>query len=107
MFAINTLRRQTKLIHKTIRMNVASRWFSTEAAQAKTEKVVPEASEEEKKKYRDAWGLKYSDEWLKFEKEWEKIAEERENNQKTFLDSELDQFQKQQVDLIVKKKFYS
>ena len=104
MLVINTFRRQAKLMQRAVRLSmIANKNFSTEATQAKNVDNIPEPTEEEKKKYRDAWGLKYNDEWLKFEKEWEKIAEEKEKSQRAFLDEELDQFQKQQVDLIVSK----
>ena len=104
MLVINTFRRQAKLMQRAVRLSmISNKNFSTEAAQAKNVDNIPEPTEEEKKKYRDAWGLKYNDEWLKFEKEWEKIAEEKEKSQRAFLDEELDQFQKQQVDLIVSK----
>jgi len=35
---------------------------------------IPEPTQEEKEKARHEWGLKYDDECLKFEKEWEIIA---------------------------------
>ena len=48
--------------------SVASKRFSTEAAQSAAEKAIPTPIEDKKKEYRDPWGLKKSDEKLEFEK---------------------------------------
>lgn len=52
------------------------RCFASDA-DAKPEEAasVPEPTPEEIEKGRHEWGIKYDDECLKFEKEWETIAE--------------------------------
>jgi large subunit ribosomal protein L7/L12 len=80
--------------------------FSTEATTETVEDLKNEfddISEPEKQKYRDAWGLKFDDECIKFEKEWEKIAEDKENKQKMYIDEVLDENQKRRIDFLVKK----
>lgn len=47
--------------------------FSTEEAAKPSD--FPEPTEEDKEKYRNEWGVKYQDECMKFEKEWEAIAQ--------------------------------
>lgn len=42
--------------------------------QEQAAQTIPEPTEAEKEKGRHEWGLKYNDECLKFEKEWEIIA---------------------------------
>jgi hypothetical protein len=56
---------------------------------AEADKPTEEYSEKEKGKYRDAWGLKYDDECLKFEKEWEMISEKVNAEQMVYLEKEL------------------
>ena len=48
-----------------------------------------EISKEEYEKGRAEWGLKYDDECLKFEKEWEMIAKAVDEKQNMFLEAEL------------------
>lgn len=60
-------------------------------------------SEEEKQKYRDAWGLKFNDECIKFEKEWEAIAEEKNREQITALKEELTEVQRRKVEFLADK----
>lgn len=60
-------------------------------------------TEEEKQKYRDAWGLKFNDECIKFEKEWEKIAKEADKNQRVALDENLDEYQKKKIEFLAEK----
>jgi len=44
-------------------------------------------------KGRETWGIEYNDECLKFEKEWQQIAEAVEKEQQVFLESELGDLQ--------------
>ena len=50
---------------------------------------MPEPTKEEIEAGRVEWGIKYDDECLKFEKEWELIAEKVAKEQHVFLASEL------------------
>jgi hypothetical protein len=52
---------------------------------------------------RHEWGIKYSDECLKFEKEWEIIAEKVEEEQKVFINNELGDLQKEKVNVLLDK----
>ena len=52
---------------------------------------------------RAEWGIKYNDECLKFEKEWEIIAKAVEEKQMTFLESELGDLQKEKVNMLADK----
>ena len=54
-------------------------------------------------KGRHEWGIKYSDECLKFEKEWELIAKAVEEQQATYLESELGDLQKEKVRMLAEK----
>lgn len=45
-----------------------------EEGQEQAASTIPEPTEAEKEKGRQEWGIKYDDECLKFEKEWELIA---------------------------------
>ena len=47
---------------------------SEEAAKPDDDKKVPEPTKEEIEAGRAEWGIKYDDECLKFEKEWQEIA---------------------------------
>ena len=49
------------------------------------------------------WGVKYNDECLKFEKEWETIAKAVQEQQMVYLESELGDLQKAKVDMLVDK----
>ena len=51
----------------------------------------------------NVWGVKYDDECLKFEKEWQAIAEETDKAQHAFLASELSDQQKAKVDMLADK----
>lgn len=64
--------------------------FSAEAEKpAAEESQVPEPTKEEIETGRVEWGIKYDDECLKFEKEWELIAQKVNEEQHVFLQSEL------------------
>ena len=52
---------------------------------------------------RQEWGIKYDDECLKFEKEWQVIAEAVEKENMVYLESELSELQKKKVDMIADK----
>ena len=52
---------------------------------------------------RHEWGVKYDDECLKFEKEWETIAKAVQEQQMVYLESELGDLQKAKVDMLVDK----
>ncbi len=63
-----------------VRPQQANRYFSTED-------VKP--TEEELAKNRDEWDEKYQDECFRFEKEWKIIADQVDQKQRVFLESEL------------------
>jgi len=64
---------------KQVRMAQPSyRYFSSETSEGQSASV-SEPSQEEIEKGRHEWGIKYNDECLKFEKEWEIIAQQVEN----------------------------
>jgi large subunit ribosomal protein L7/L12 len=95
--AISKLR---KLTNSSIRL------FSSAEGEQEVNKMKEEfenISEEEKQKYRDAWGLKFNDECIKFEKEWEKIAIEQEDKQRKALDENLDEYQKRKIEFLADK----
>jgi hypothetical protein len=52
---------------------------------------------------RAEWGIKYDDECLKFEKEWEIIAKKVDTQQAVFIESELGDIQKAKVDMLADK----
>lgn len=56
------------------------RYFSATDASAEEAKV-PEPTKEEIEANRAEWGIKYNDECLKFEKEWEIIAQRVQDEQ--------------------------
>ena len=64
-----------KHFKRTIKTNKTAMWrmFSAESA-PEQKSSIPEPSAAEKETARHEWGLKYDDECLKFEKEWEIIA---------------------------------
>ena len=62
-----------------------------------------EPTKEELEAGRVEWGIKYDDECLKFEKEWEIIAKKVENEQQVFLESELGDLQKAKVEMLSDK----
>lgn len=89
---------QSRLTSKSVRM------FSTEEpAEKDIKEEFEEITEEEKQKYRDAWGMKFNDECIKFEKEWEQIAETRSKEQMAALSEELSEYQKRKVNFIADK----
>jgi large subunit ribosomal protein L7/L12 len=63
----------------------------------------PEPTEDEKLKYRESWGIKYDDECIKFEKEWEQIAKDKDDKQIQALHDELDENSRNKVDFLVEK----
>lgn len=86
----------------------SARYFSGEAQTQSSEKPdiqkeFEEVTEADKKKYRDAWGLKFDDECIKFEKEWEKIAADRDHQQMAALKEELTEQQQRKVDFLADK----
>lgn len=82
------LRAATSMI-KTVRM------FSAEGAS--------QPSQQEIDANRAEWGIKYNDECLKFEKEWQILAEQVEREQKVYIESELGDLQREKVNLLVDK----
>ena len=79
-------------------------FFSQEAApkeEAKAAAAEPTAAEVDAN--REEWGIKYDDECLKFEKEWQEIAEKVQNDQMVYLKSELSDLQKKKVEMISDK----
>ena len=77
------------------------RRFSSEDGEAASK--VPEPTAEELEKGREEWGIKYNDECLKFEKEWELIAKAVEEQQSVYLESELGDLQKEKVRMLAEK----
>lgn len=49
------------------------------------------------------WGIKYDDECLKFEQEWQQIAQKVEAEQAIYLEQELSELQRKKVDLLTEK----
>ena len=82
------------------------RFFSTEG-EAKPEAAgsapVPEPTQAELDQGRQEWGLKYDDECLKFEKEWQIMAKAVEDQQAVYLESELGDLQKEKVKMLANK----
>ena len=76
---------------------------SAEPAKEEAASKVPEPTEEEYEKGRQEWGIKYSDECLKFEKEWNLIAKAVEEQQSLYLESELGDLQKEKVNMLADK----
>jgi large subunit ribosomal protein L7/L12 len=54
-------------------------------------------------KYSDSWGLKFDDECIKFEKEWEQIAKDKTDAQRIALTDEMTDNQRKKVEFIVDK----
>ena len=54
-------------------------------------------------KSRQTWGIEYDDECLKFEKEWELVAEAVEKEQQVFIESELGDLQMQKCKMLADK----
>ena len=50
-----------------------------------------------------AWGLKYNDDGLKFEKEWKSICEKIENEQRVYLEKEMSSLQQAKVNMLADK----
>eukprot|EP00343_Euplotes_focardii_P011826 CAMPEP_0205831176 /NCGR_PEP_ID=MMETSP0206-20130828/43293_1 /ASSEMBLY_ACC=CAM_ASM_000279 /TAXON_ID=36767 /ORGANISM="Euplotes focardii, Strain TN1" /LENGTH=242 /DNA_ID=CAMNT_0053135553 /DNA_START=92 /DNA_END=816 /DNA_ORIENTATION=- len=75
--------------------------FSSEDGDIKKE--YEEITEGEKQKYRDAWGLKFDDECIKFEKEWEEIAKDRDEEQMRQLDERITDAQKKKCEFLADK----
>jgi hypothetical protein len=84
------------------RIQVQQRYFSAEP-EKEASASVPEPTAAELEKGRQQWGIEYNDECLKFEKEWELIARQVENDQAMFLESELGDLQKAKVDMLADK----
>lgn len=74
--------------------------FSGEGA---TEEARPELTEEQKEKYRTNWGLKFDESCIQQEKEWEKIAEEKNKQQMEHLKEELSGHQMKRVEFVADK----
>ena len=77
--------------HQTIQ--AMRRTFSTEQEAS----PVPEPTDAEKEAARTEWGIKYDDECLKFEKEWEIIAKKVQEEQSVYIQSELGELQMAKV----------
>ena len=76
--------------------------FSSDQAAADTP-AAAEPTQAEKDAHKQEWGIKYDDECLKFEKEWEVIAKKVQDEQMIYLESELSDLQKKKVDMIADK----
>ena len=49
------------------------------------------------------WGIKYDDECLKFEKEWQLIAERVQRENMVYIEAELSDLQKKKVEMLADK----
>ena len=85
------LRTSQQVFNNTIRA------FSAEANENQESAQVPEPTQEEIAAGREQWGVQYDDECLKFEKEWQMIAEKVEQEQMVFVEQELGDLQKEKV----------
>lgn len=62
--------------------------FSTDQAAA-ADPAAAEPTQAEKDAHKQEWGIKYDDECLNFEKEWEVVAKKVQDEQMIYLESEL------------------
>ena len=92
-------------VSKTLRLTQTSNKLNSRmfSSAGNIEQEYEEITEEEKQKYRDQWGLKFNDECIKFEKEWEKIAEEKNEEQAAHLSEELNDHQRRKVEFLADK----
>ena len=74
-------------------------FFSEETKEA----AAAQPTQEEVDANRHEWGIKYNDECLKFEKEWEEIARRVEDENFVYIESELSELQKKKVDMLADK----
>ena len=91
MIIQSTLKNYSRLVRGTVRvvsnnrqdMKVNNRFLQNNircfSAENSAEAAKDEPSKEEIEKGRSEWGIKYSDEALKFEKEWKEIADKIED----------------------------
>jgi large subunit ribosomal protein L7/L12 len=79
--------------------------FSEDAQQPAEEAKAPaaEPTAAEVAASQNEWGIKYDDECLKFEKEWQEIAERVQNENMVYLKSELSDLQKKKVEMLADK----
>ena len=106
MFTTSMIRKSyTKLTATRRVVQNACRMFSGETTETVEDlkKEFPEPTEEEKLSYREQWGLKFDDECIKFEKEWEQIAKDRDEQQMKVLTEELDEESQRKVKFLVDK----
>ena len=75
--------------------------FSGDAKAEQPAAAEPTAAEVEAN--RSEWGIKYDDECLKFEKEWQTIAEAIEKENMVYLEAELSDLQKKKVEMLADK----
>lgn len=91
------------LFRRSIRMAAVQkqqiRFFSATDDAAQT----PEPTKSEVEEGRKQWGIQYNDECLKFEKEWEILAQAVEDKQNAFIDQELGDIQKEKVNMLADK----
>lgn len=59
-----------------------------------------EITEEEKQKYRDAWGLKYQDEVVMFQKEWEQLTRNPDDKRMSQLSEHLSEPSKRKCEFL-------
>ena len=64
-------------------------YFSEETQPAEKAEEAAAPTQAEIEKGREEWGIKYDDECLKFEKEWQVISDAVEKEQMVYLESEL------------------
>lgn len=99
--------RNLKQIRPTTQVFNNIKMFSSTEEPAPVETPVKEEAaaptQQEMEQGRHEWGIKYDDECLKFEKEWQMIAEQVENEQMVFVENELGDLQQEKVNLLVDK----
>ena len=82
--------------------NTRIAYFSEEVKEeAKPAAAEPSAAEVEAG--RQEWGIKYDDECLKFEKEWQEIAQRVQDENMVYLEAELSDLQKKKVEMLADK----
>ena len=79
------------------------RMLFSEDASAPEKPAAPEPTAAEVAANREEWGIKYDDECLKFEKEWQEIAEAVEKENMAYIESELSDLQKKKVEMLCDK----
>ena len=99
MLFANKMAQRCAMLHP-FRRPTRSRLISTQSAFFSGD-AKPDAAEAAANKAE--WGIKYDDECLKFEKEWQVIAERVQNENIVYIDAELSDLQKKKVQMLADK----